>query len=244
MARLFVGTSGWHYDHWRGVFYPDSLPKSRWLAHYAAHFASVEINGSFYRLPSEKAVTEWRNATPENFRFAAKANRFITHMKKLSEVHDAMDVFMDRMALLGSRLGPLLFQLPPRWRVDLERLESFLSLLPRGREWAFEFRDPSWHCEEVYRLLRAHNAAFCVFDLAGFASPKRVTADFAYLRLHGPGAAYCGRYGESGLRPWAEWLSKQSDIERCYAYFDNDQAGHAVEDALLFRRLADAAVLT
>lgn len=238
MNRCFVGTSGWHYSHWQGVFYPEGLPKSHWLEHYAGHFGSVEINGSFYRLPGEAAVRAWRDATPDDFRFAAKASRFITHMKKLREVHDAVDTFLDRIALLGDKLGPVLFQLPPRWRVDLKRLGEFLAILPKGREWAFEFRDPSWHCEDVYRLLRAHNAAFCVFDLAGFASPKLATADFAYLRLHGPGAAYCGRYGESGLRPWAEWLIKQSDVDRSYVYFDNDQAGYAVEDALLFRRLA------
>ncbi len=237
MSRCFVGTSGWHYDHWQGAFYPDGLPKSRWLEYYAGRFDSVEINGSFYRLPSEQGVADWRDATPENFRFAVKASRFITHMKKLREVDDALDVFLDRMSLLGGKLGPVLFQLPPRWRVDVKRLEAFLALLPQGREWAFEFRDPSWHCDEVYRVLRAHNAAFCVFDLAGFTSPAAVTADFAYLRLHGPGAAYCGRYGESGLRPWAEWLERQN-LPCAYVYFDNDQAGYAVEDARLFRRMA------
>lgn len=241
MPCCLVGTSGWHYDHWRGVFYPDCLPKSHWLEHYSRYFNSVEINGSFYRLPSEKAVREWRDATPNGFQFAIKVSRYITHMKKLKEVDDALSVFLDRLAPLGDKLGPVLFQLPPRWGKDADRLEKFLSRLPAEMEWVFEFRDPSWHCDEVYRLLRKYNAAFCVFDLAGFTSPVAVTADFAYLRLHGPGEAYCGRYGETGLHPWLQWLEEQKNLSRAYVYFDNDQAGYAVEDAQLFRRLIGVA---
>lgn len=233
----YVGTSGWHYSHWQGVFYPQGMPKNRWLEHYAAHFDSVEINGSFYRLPSERAVRSWRDATPEGFRFSVKASRYITHMKKLREVADALKVFLNRMEHLGDKLGPVLFQLPPHWGVDLQRLEAFLSILPSGQEWVFEFRDPSWHCQDVYRLLRSRNAAFCVFDMAGFRSHAVTTADFAYLRLHGPGDAYCGRYGENGLRPWSAWLEEQRDLSRAYVYFDNDQAGYALEDARVFRRL-------
>jgi uncharacterized protein YecE (DUF72 family) len=241
--RWFIGTSGWHYPHWRGVFYPEKLPSRDWLDFYARHFDSVEINSSFYRLPTEQAVARWQRVTPDDFHFAAKGSRFISHMKKLSNINDSLVIFIDRLSGLGHKLGPVLFQTPPSWRKDMSRLAAFLSLLPRGREWVFEFRHSSWHCEETYRLLHDHQAAFCIYDLAGFTSPAMITTDFAYLRLHGPAAAYCGRYGEERLAPWVEWLAKQSKLRQVYAYFDNDQAAYAAEDARLFRQLAGLPVL-
>ncbi|MGD9788306.1 MAG: DUF72 domain-containing protein [Sulfuricellaceae bacterium] len=238
-----IGTSGWHYPHWHGVFYPGNLPPGKWLEYYACHFDSVEINSSFYRLPTEQTVTQWRDATPDNFRFAVKASRLISHMKKFSDVTDYLSIFIDRIQGLGSKLGPILFQSSPQWQKDSARLKDFLSLLPQGMRWAFEFRHPSWHCKEIYRLLNARGVAFCIYDLAGFTAPAVVTADYAYLRLHGPEAAYCGRYGEERLTSWVEWLSRQTGLQQVYLYFDNDQAGHAVEDALLLRRLVGQPVL-
>jgi len=238
-----IGTSGWHYPHWRGVFYPNDLPSRKWLEYYSRHFDSVEINSSFYRLPTEHAAAQWKESTPDNFCFAVKASRFISHMKKLSNVTDSTETLIYRMQSLGGKLGPILFQTPPLWQKDITRLESFLSLLPPGMKWAFEFRHPSWHCEEIYRLLNDYGAAFCIYDLAGFTSPAVITADYAYLRLHGPEAAYCGHYGEEKLVPWVEWLSQQSGLQQAYFYFDNDQAGYAVEDALLLRQLVGQPVL-
>lgn len=229
--RVLIGTSGWVYPHWRGPFYPAELDEAQWLGYYASHLPSVEVNRSFYRLPTRAQFTAWRAQTPEGFVFAVKASRFITHMKKLSEPEHTLPPLLEAVAGLGEKLGPLLFQLPPRWRPDPGRLAAFLAALPQGTRVAFELRDPRWHSDAVLDLLRRHNAAFCIYDLAGFASPRAITADFVYLRLHGPGAAYSGRYGHRALAGWAQWLGAQT-VTTAYVYFDNDEAGYAVQDAL------------
>jgi uncharacterized protein YecE (DUF72 family) len=228
---LRIGTSGWHYPHWRGSFYPAGLPPSQWLSHYARHFDTVEINRSFYRLPTPRAVQDWIAATPPDFVFAVKGSRFITHMKKLKDPQTSTAAFIPVVEALGGRRGPVLFQLPPGWRCNLTRLAEFLEAWPAAIPCAFEFRDPSWHCPEVYGLLGRYNAAFCIFDIGGFRAPPEVTADFAYLRLHGPGAAYSGRYG-AALEEWAELIRGWRGLRAVYVYFDNDQAGYAVGDAL------------
>lgn len=229
--RIHIGTSGWVYPHWRGVFYPETLPEPDWLAHYARHLSSVEVNRSFYRLPERAVFAAWRCQTPEGFVFSVKASRYITHMKKLREPEATLPGLLAAVSGLGEKRGPLLFQLPPRWRPDAGRLRAFLAALPGGVRAAFELRDPAWHSDAILDLLAQHHAAFCIYDLAGFASPRAVTADFVYLRLHGPGAAYCGRYGHSALAGWADWLGRQT-VSAAYVYFDNDQAGYAVQDAL------------
>lgn len=229
--KLHIGTSGWVYPHWRGPFYPTDLPESAWLAFYARHLASVEIDSSFYRLPTRASIEHWRDATPKGFRFSVKASRFITHMKKLKDAEQTLPPLLDAVAGLGDKLGPLLFQLPPRWRANPARLCEFLQALPKGLRVAFELRDASWHKLSVLDLLAEFNAAFCIYDLAGFQSPRQITADFAYIRLHGPGAAYSGRYGRKALAEWADWLARQR-LKAAYVYFDNDEAGHAVRDAL------------
>jgi len=164
LDRLWIGTSGWVYPHWRGVFYPPKLTTSRWLPFYAEHFRTVEINNTFYRLPSEKAFRDWRAAVPPGFRFAVKANRFITHMKKLREPAEPLERFLSRARLLSDRLGPILYQLPPRWRCNLPRLRDFLTILPRDLTHVFEFRDPSWMNEDVFAALEEHGAALCVIS--------------------------------------------------------------------------------
>lgn len=236
-ATYYIGTSGWSYRHWQGPFYPPTLPASAWLDYYARHFDSVEINASFYRLPSLSTARAWRDATPVEFRFALKANRGITHMQKLRPPHRRLQAFLAVARALGKKCGPLLFQLPPRWRSNPERLAAFLRALPRGREYAFEFRDPSWHSPEVYALLRRHNAAFCIYQLAGFESAHALTADFAYLRLHGPADyAYGGCYSAAELAGWARTIRGWRRLRRVYVYFDNDEAGYAVQNALALRR--------
>lgn len=234
--QFHIGTSGWVYPHWRGHFYPEGLAEPDWLAFYARHLDSVEINRSFYRLPARANFAAWRAGTPEGFVFAVKASRFITHMKKLKEPEATLPPLLEAAAGLDGKLGPLLFQLPPRWHVNPERLRTFLQTLPMGIRAAFELRDPSWHTQEILDLLAEHNAAFCVYDIGGIASPRAVTADFAYLRLHGPGAPYCGRYGTAALTEWADWL-RQQRVETAYAYFDNDQAAHAVRDAMELKEM-------
>lgn len=234
-----IGTSGWVYPHWLGRFYPEDLPESAWLGYYARHFASVELNCSFYRLPTRAQFAAWREATPPGFTIAVKASRFITHMKKLKDPDETLPPLLGAVGGLGDKLGPLLFQLPPRWQLNLERLRAFLKSLPRELHCAFELRDPTWHCREVADLLAECNAAFCIYDLGGFASPRWVTADFVYLRLHGPAAPYCGCYDMASLQAWATWFRRQQPA-RAYVYFDNDQAAYAVENArqlqtMLFR---------
>jgi uncharacterized protein YecE (DUF72 family) len=229
--EIRIGTSGWHYAHWRGLFYPYDLAAQEWLVYYAQHFDSVEINASFYRLPTPGTFSAWRQETPEDFLFAVKASRLITHMKKLKDAGQALSMFLKSSAELGHKLGPLLFQLPPRWRCNPERLASFLDTLPEGLRVAFEFRDASWHCDEIYALLERHGAAFCIYHLAGFESPRVVTTDFTYVRLHGPGEAYSGKYPKKALRSWAEWLRTQTGLRTVFVYFDNDQSAHAAADA-------------
>jgi uncharacterized protein YecE (DUF72 family) len=232
-AAVHIGTSGWNYDHWKEVFYPVDLPSDRWLRFYGDRFRSVEINNTFYNLPEKKTFENWRRETPDGFIFAVKASRYITHMKKLKEPVEAVRRFMDKAYMLDEKLGPVLFQLPPHWRCNPERLDSFLELLPREHRYTFEFRDKSWFREEVYEVLRKHKAALCIYQLSGFLSPKELTAEFTYIRLHGPGAAYEGSYGSSTLAGWAETLSSWSrEGMPVYCYFDNDQHGYAAQNAL------------
>lgn len=237
-GRLYVGTSGWAYPHWRGVVYPTELPESAWLRHYATSLRSVEVNGSFYRLPSPRTLQTWCAAVPDDFVFSFKASAYITHRKKLREPERTLPSLLDCAGLLGERLGPLLFQLPPRWHVDVERLAAFLAALPAGLRCVFEFRDSTWFCDEVYALLSRYGAALCRYELEGRRAPSVLTADFAYLRLHGPTEAYRGSYPDAALRQWAEevgaWLVRGRDV---YCYFDNDDAGHAFHDALRLRDL-------
>jgi uncharacterized protein YecE (DUF72 family) len=234
--KVLVGTSGWHYRHWRGPFYPEKLPASEMLRFYADRFETVELNTTFYRLPPPKAPAEWRKRTPADFCFAAKGSRFMTHMKKLREPEPALERYFDRIQGLGRKLGPIVFQLPPQWPLNLDRLAVFLDALPGRSQYAFEFRNPTWNVQAVYSLLEAHNAAYCIFDLAGFQSPLEITADFTYIRLHGPGGKYQGSYDDERLRAWAARLRRWR-LPVAYVYFDNDQAGYAPADAQRLRQI-------
>lgn len=237
-GAIHVGTSGWHYDHWRGPFYPEALAKEEFLTHYARRFQTVEVNNTFYQLPREKTLVQWRQAVPREFVFAVKASRYITHMKKLKDPQEPVSNFMERVAALEDKLGPVLFQLPPRWRFNGERLHSFLEALPDGHRYVFEFRDHSWFNDRAYEALARHNAAFCIYHLAGELSPKEVTADFVYVRLHGPAGSYQGQYRTEDLAGWAgafsTWARQGKDV---YCYFDNDEAGYAAQDALRLQEM-------
>lgn len=239
-AEIRIGTSGWHYQHWRGPFYEDRCPSSKMLDYYLQHFDTVEVNNSFYKLPSEDTFECWRQSTPPDFCFAVKASRFITHNKKLKDPENALENFLPRADLLSEKLGPVLFQLPPKWRVNVDRLEEFLSVLPKGkrRRYAFELREPSWLNGRVYEVLRRHNAAFCIYELAGFLTDKIVTADWTYIRLHGPGSKYQGSYSTDQLAAWAAQIKRwHAELAAIYVYFDNDQAGYAAHNALELKRL-------
>jgi uncharacterized protein YecE (DUF72 family) len=239
--HFHIGTSGWHYKHWRGPFYPPGLPTRAWLGFYAERLPCVEINNSFYRLPVPATLAGWDQQTPAGFLFAVKAWRQITHRKRLLDCADAVQTFLSHIQILGEKLGPVLFQLPPRFRCNPQRLADFLRLLPRNRRFTFEFRDPSWHNQAVYDLLSAHNAAWCIFELAGFLSPLTCTADFVYIRLHGPDGPYCGNYDAQTLHGWAERLRRWYDQgKESYLFFDNDEAGFAVHNALDLQQLIAA----
>lgn len=235
---IHIGTSGWHYDHWRGPFYPPDAKGEDFLAYYCEHFRTVEINNTFYQLPEKKTFETWRRAVPREFLFAVKGSRYITHMKKLKDPEKAVGKFLERVEELGEKLGPILFQLPPRWKLNPERLKSFLEALPKKFRYAFEFRDPSWFGDKTYRILKEQGAAFCIYELAGTLSPKPLTADFVYVRLHGPQGPYQGQYGLQVLAGWAgafsSWIKEKREI---FCYFDNDEAGYAVQDALRLREM-------
>ena len=239
-AHIRIGTSGWHYQHWCGPFYAEKLSPAKMLEFYYQHFDTVEINNSFYRLPSADTFRRWRQSTPRGFCFAVKGSRFITHMKKLKEPQNALENFLPRAEELKEKLGPILFQLPPHWAVNPQRLEEFLRALPPRHQYAFEFREPSWHTDQIYEILRRHNAAFCIYELNGFQSPELVTANFVYIRLHGPGGPYQGRYSRGKLREWASkitgWAGRLTGI---YVYFDNDQAAYAALNALELTKLVE-----
>jgi uncharacterized protein YecE (DUF72 family) len=221
-----------------GVFYPGSMRPAHFLGHYAGIFDTVEINSTFYRLASEKAVLAWREATPPGFLFAAKGSRFITHMKRLKEPWSALQRYLVPLRLLEEKLGPIVFQLPPRWQRDPDRLAQFLAALPHGSRYAFEFRDPSWFHPDIYRLLERHGAALCLHDLAGWQAPMLLTAPFTYLRLHGPGGPYQGSYSDAVLAVWAQrMLDWQAAGIGVYCYFDNDDQSNAPKDALRLRSL-------
>lgn len=241
MAEARVGTSGWSYRNWQGPFYPPRLPSGQWLGFLAERLRTVEINASFYCPQPAERLARWAAATPAGFRFAVKAWRALTHHHRLARCGELARGFVAGLAPLGDKLGPVLLQLPPRFPADPERLDAFLATLPTGRQYACELRDPSWWSDATLATLARHGAAFCVFELAALRSPRLVTTDFVYLRLHGHERRYRGAYGDALLRGWAGWLGGELTQGRdVWAYLDNtDEADHAVRDALTLQRLLE-----
>jgi uncharacterized protein YecE (DUF72 family) len=229
--NFYVGTSGWHYKHWLGTFYPPSVKTSGQLQYYLQFFSSVEINNSFYRLPSKETFTKWKKATPNHFIFSVKASRYITHMKKLKDPKASLHEFMSYIIVLKEKLGPVLFQLPPGWKINVDRLNEFLQNLPSFHRYVFEFRNPTWCHPDVFALLEKHNCAFCIYELEGYVTPFEETADFIYVRLHGPDGKYQGNYSEHTLKQWSRYCKNWLKTKDVYVYFDNDDAGYAAFNA-------------
>lgn len=233
-SKIHVGTSGYQYAHWRGRFYPDDLPKSKWLTHYAQSFQTLEINSTFYGLPETETVRHWKEQTPPGFLFALKFSRYGSHTKCLKNPEQTVSTFMDCAEELKSAAGPVLVQLKPNWHCNPERLEHFLDALPSDVRWAFEFRDESWFCEEIYSLLKTHNAAMVIHDMLE-NHPDVETADWSYHRFHGD--HYSGHYSPQFLSAFAGRLVKRSRSGReQFVFFNNDAEGCAVDDALNLKR--------
>lgn len=234
---IYIGTSGWSYKHWRGTFYPNEIKVKDHFSYYLKNFNTVEINNTFYRLPAEETFLNWKKTVPEDFIFVIKANRFITHIKKMHDPETTLASFMDHVKLLGKKLGPILFQLPPFMKCNLPLLESFLAALPKKYRYVFEFRNSDWYRPEVYDALKKYNCAFCIYELAGHTAPSQITANFVYLRLHGPGNKYQGSYSDEALQTWADECLKWAETKDVFVYFDNDEQGYAAFNALKLREL-------
>jgi uncharacterized protein YecE (DUF72 family) len=242
-AAIHIGCSGWIYPHWRGRFYPDRLAVKNWFAFYAEHFDTVEINNSFYRLPKAETFDTWAAQAPPGFRYAVKANRFLTQAKKLKDCEEPLDRMMPPIRHLGQTLGPILYQLPPRFRVNLDRLDSFLQLAPKDVTNVFEFRDKSWYTDEVFALLERHGASFCAHDMPDLQSPELAVGRMAYVRFHGGEGKYWGRYSDELLLAWADWMVREARGGReVWAYFNNDIDAHAIHDAQTLKAMIRQAI--
>ncbi|MGQ9731073.1 MAG: DUF72 domain-containing protein [Candidatus Zipacnadales bacterium] len=238
IGRIRIGTSGWAYPHWRGTFYPPQLKSGEFLVAYSQQFETVELNYSFYRKPSGSALSKWFATTPEEFLFSAKAYKHLTHRLQLADATEVLEDLLARLRLLGNKLGPVLFQFPQSFLLNLERLESFLVLLPSSMRFTFEFRHPSWFTERVYELLHQYSCALTIADSPTFPQAFEVTGDFVYCRLHGNRVLYSSSYTEKELEEWAEraqtWSTSGRDV---FVYFDNDFHAHAPHNALQLRQL-------
>jgi uncharacterized protein YecE (DUF72 family) len=237
---IVVGTSGWQFDNWDGRFYASDTPKEDWLSVYATSFGSVEVNNTFYQRPDAEKLRRWREQTPDSFTFSIKANRYITHLKKFIDPEEPLQTLYRSLEPLGDRLGPILFQCPPNWHQNVDRLEAFLDELSEHHRHAFEFRDSTWFHPATLDALTRHDAAFCIYELGSKQrSPIAQTADFAYVRLHGPETAYEGAYSDEALTTWArrarDWSREGRDV---FVYFNNTSGeGHAPFDARRFRKV-------
>jgi uncharacterized protein YecE (DUF72 family) len=237
---IHIGTSGWSYDHWQGILYPRGASSMKRLEHYVRAFSTVGVNNTFYRWPRVETFLKWRERVPTDFVLSVKASRGLTQFRRLNDPAEWLKRMAEGLDALGDRLGAVLFQLPPQFAYNPERLDEFLHAAPRSWKKAFEFRHPSWHREETFTILERHHAAYCVMDGPGLPCVPRATTSFVYVRFHGPEShgRYQGGYPENQLRAWVErfraWESEQREV---FAYFNNDVGGHAVHDAETVLRL-------
>jgi uncharacterized protein YecE (DUF72 family) len=241
VPELRIGTSGWHYGGWWGPFYPADVPKKQALSYYSTRFDAAELNAPFYRTPTLKAIDNWRESTPDGFRFSWKASKFLTHWRRLIVDEHSLDLLEERAGRLGEKLGPILFQLPPKMKCDRERLAGFLKALNRKRRYSFEFRHPGWYEPGIFDLLRDHDISLCLSDHADAPAPREVTAGWVYVRNHGPSGRYHGSYSDAALKDWArsmrKWLREGHDV---WCFFDNDVKSAAPADAERLRAMVSA----
>lgn len=232
--QIHIGTSGWVYPHWTGVFYPSELPSDEKLTFYSQHFSTVEINSSFYHLPREMTFVNWAKKVPEDFIFAVKGSSFITHRKRLIDVEEPVRTFLERAKFLGKKLGPILWQMPPSLKYNKKRMEKFFQLLLRKFKYAIEVRHPSFLNKEFFELLKKYQIAFCMADTPRFPYAEEITGDFIYLRLHGHEELYASKYSEKQLKDYATKFLKwqKAGVKEIFCYFDNDFQGFAVKNAL------------
>ena len=232
MDKVHIGCSGWNYNHWKGLFYPEKSSSAGWFKEYSDVFSTVEINNTFYQLPEAATFKKWQIQAPAGFIYTVKANRFITHMKKLKDPVKPLELFLGRARLLRKHLGPVLFQLPPRWKINSERFDAFTDIVPRNIKAVFEFRDPSWYDDAIYQILRKKRMSLCLHDMPGSESPPILVGPLCYLRFHGAQAIYSGGYTLPVLRKWAKFIKKAvREGKEAYVYFNNDGEAHAVYDA-------------
>jgi uncharacterized protein YecE (DUF72 family) len=241
VGRIRVGCSGWNYKAWANRFYPAGLPSSRWLSHYVSVFDTVEINNTFYRLPPRETFAAWRRQTPAGFCIAVKASRYLTHLKALRDPEPPLALLFERARGLGPRLGPMLYQLPPRLGLDLPRLDTFLAALPRVRTHGvpvIEFRHPSWYVPETFARLAARGVSLCLHDHRDGPYDGPWTGPILYVRFHGTSGRYAGRYDREPLERWAGRLARAAaGGQDVYAYFNNDPDAAAPENAQMLRAL-------
>ncbi|MDZ7262486.1 MAG: DUF72 domain-containing protein, partial [candidate division KSB1 bacterium] len=244
-GNVYIGTSGWNYRHWEGRFYPQGLKQKNWFNYYARYFNTVEINNTFYHLPQKEVFENWNRSSPDHFLFVVKASRFITHMKKLKDPQESTRNFLENASGLGSKIGPVLFQLPPFWNLDLERLKSFAHYITHQQiipdlKVALELRNPTWVQQEVFEVLQNYNLALCFADWPELPIEEPVTADFIYLRRHGPSSLYASCYSQQQLWQDAEkiidWRNQGKDV---FVYYNNDAQAWAVENALTLMQMVE-----
>ncbi len=239
----FIGTSGFSYRHWKGRFYPEDLPSSNWLSYYSSHFNSVEINSTFYHEPKVSTLKNWEKATGEGFLFSVKMYRIVTHIKRLKGVEQEVERFLKVLEGLREKIGPVLIQLPPGLKRDNGLMADFLGLLPK-RRWPFavEFRNKSWFEDSTYQLLKDYDVAFCWHDYQGLKVPHEITGSALFIRFHGPSGRYYGSYEDRYLGAFAREVALIPQIERVFAYFNNDADGHAVANAKTFISLLNCII--
>lgn len=235
--KIHIGTSGWHYMHWKGPYYPKDLSTKDFLMFYAKNLNTVEINSTFYRLPEISTLKEWKKNVPKQFLFSVKMSRYITHNKKLKQPKSSLHKFFSRIEILKEQLGVILVQLPPYWKLNLDRFIFFLQALPKGYRYAFEFREESWLCKEIFSLLKRYKHALCLYEIEGKKTQELLTSNFVYIRLHGPKKAYQGSYSHYALNQWTkkilQWRKERKEV---FCYFDNDEKGYAVKNAMTLQK--------
>ncbi len=231
-AKNFIGTSGFSYSHWKGIFYPEDLPSSKFLEFYAENFDTVEMNSTFYHTPRDTTIQNWVKKTPVNFVFSVKASKFITHIKRLKDAKESVEKFLQKAELFGDKLGVILFQLPPSLKKDTALLSEFIEDLDKSKKYTIEFRHKSWLSDEVYDILKKNNIAFCISDTPRYPYAEVITANFSYVRLHGHTQLYASEYTQEQLEHYAEFIMRNNKKGiSFYVYFDNDFYGHAVKNA-------------